>query len=91
MGYRSFTPRVFRTIGEMGTECELFVKTLAEQLARKNGGNYGIVVAFLRTRLSFGILTSVDSVHMSERGWRVPFKKRNASGFFSQCGRSRNI
>jgi hypothetical protein len=61
---------------------ELFVKTLAEQLARKNVGNYAIVVAFLRTRLSFGILTSVDSVHMSERGWRVPFKKRDASGFF---------
>lgn len=70
----TFTPLVFGTNGGMGVESALFLKTLAEFLATKNGESYAIVVAWLRTRLSFEILRSV---HLSVRGSRVPFKKRD--------------
>ena len=70
----NFTPLVFGTNGGMGVESSLFLRTLAEQLAIKNGESYATVIAWLRTRLSFEILRSV---HWCVRGSRVPFKKRD--------------
>ena len=49
-------------------------KKLAEILAGKNGEPYAIVMVWLRMHLSFEILRSV---HLSVRGSRVPFKKRD--------------
>ena len=43
------------------------------KLARKNGELYAIVMAWLRTRIAFEIL----SVHLCVRRSRVPFKKRD--------------
>ena len=61
----TFTPLVFGTNGRMGAECTLSLKTLAELLARKNGKPYSVVIAWLRTRLSFEILRSIN---LSVRG-----------------------
>ena len=56
-------------------ECMLFMKKLAaEQLDKKQGEKYDIIVSWLRTRLSFEIMRSV---HLCVRGSRVPFKKRD--------------
>ena len=60
----------------MGAECQLFLKNLAEKLSRKDGEPYAKVRTWLRTRLSFEILRSVQ---MSGRGSRVHF--RNANDF----------
>jgi hypothetical protein len=70
----TFTPLVFGTNGGMGTECQLFLKNLAEKLARKNGDDYSNVVTWIRTRLSFEILRSV---HLCTRGSRTPFRSHN--------------
>ena len=70
----SFTPLVFGTNGGMGDECSLFLKTLAEKLAKKQGESYQNVMSWIRTRLSFEILRSV---HLCIRGSRVPFNTKN--------------
>ena len=70
----SFTPLVFGTNGSMGDECSLFLKTLAEKLAKKQGESYQNVMSWIRTRLSFEILRSV---HLCIRGSRVPFNTKN--------------
>ena len=68
-----FTPLIFGTNGGMGTDCSLFVKTLAEKLAVLKNERYSIVTSWIRTRLSFEILKAVN---LCLRGSRVPFRKR---------------
>ena len=59
----------------MGIECQMFVKQLAEELAEKDQERYSIVIAWLRTRLSFEILRAV---HVSVRGvLGYPFIKQS--------------
>ena len=60
----SFTPLVFRTNGGMGGECKMFLRQLAEKMAKKNDKNYASVTTWLRARLSFEILRSI---HLSFR------------------------
>ena len=54
----------------MGEECKMFVKNLAEKLAEKDVECYPFVISWLRTRISFEILKSVNT---SIRGSRQPF------------------
>ena len=68
MGF--FRPLVFGTNGGMGIEGQMFLKQLAQKLAEKNNERYAVVIACLRTRISFEILRSV---HVSVRGSRSPF------------------
>ena len=67
----SFTPLVFGTNGEMGVECQMFLRNLAEKLSKKDGEPYAVVMTWLRTRLSFEILRSV---HLSVGGSRMPLR-----------------
>ena len=69
----SFTPLVFGTNGGMGTECQMFLKQLAQKLAEKDNERYAVLMAWLRTRISFEILRSV---HVSVRGSRLPFYRK---------------
>jgi hypothetical protein len=69
----SFTPLVFVTNGGMGIECQMFLKQLAQKLAEKDNERYAVVIAWLRTRISFEILRSV---HVSVRGSRSPFYRK---------------
>ena len=71
----TFTPLVFGTNGGMGIECQMFVKQLAEKLAEKDRERYSVVIAWLRTRLSFEILRAV---HVSVRGTRLPFYRKQS-------------
>ena len=66
----SFTPLVFGTNGLMGNECSMFLKHLAEKLAKKSNEGYPATITWLRTRLSFEILRSVQR---SIRGSMSPF------------------
>ena len=66
----SFTPLIFGTNGGMGEECKMFMRHLAEKLAEKDVEGYPIVISWLRTRISFEILKSVNT---SIRGSRQPF------------------
>ena len=70
----TFTPLVLGTNGGMGTECQMFLKHLADKLSRKDGEPYHAVISWLRTRLSFEILRSVNNC---VRGSRRPFKNAN--------------
>ena len=54
----------------MGEECKMFKKNLAEKLAENDVEGYPYVISWLRTRISFEILKSVNT---SIRGWRQPF------------------
>ena len=71
--YGTFTPLVFGTNDGMGVECQMFLKHLADKLSRKDGEPYAVVITWLRTRLSFEILRSVQT---SIRG-SLPFHKNN--------------
>ena len=68
----TFTQLVFSTNGGMEVECQMFLKHFAEKLSRKDGEPYAVVNTWLRTRLSFEILRSVQT---SIRGYRMPFHK----------------
>ena len=69
--FKIFTPLVFGTNGGMGEECSLFLKKLAEKLSYKTDESYANIVTWLRTKISFSILKSVN---MCIRGSRRPFK-----------------
>jgi len=69
----SFTPLVFGTNGGMGNECQLFLKRLADKVAQKDTEPYHIVIAWLRTQISFELLRSV---HTCVRGSRTPFRSK---------------
>ena len=71
----TFTSLVFGTNGGMGTECQMFVKQLAEKLAEKDQEQYSVVIAWLRIRLSFEI---IRAVHVSVRGTRLPFHRKQS-------------
>ena len=70
----SFTPLVFGTNGGMGTECQMFLKALAEKISRKTNEPYAETITYIRTKLSFEILRSIN---LCVRGSRVPFYKNN--------------
>ena len=55
----TFTPLVFGTNGGMGSDCQMFLKQLAGKLAEKDQERYAVVIAWLRTRISFEILRAV--------------------------------
>ena len=67
----TFTPLVFGTNGGFGKECDQFIKKLAEKMALKSDESYASVITWLRTKLSFCILKSVNTC---VRGSRQPFK-----------------
>ena len=45
----------------MGEECKMFMKHLAEKLAEKDVEGHPVVISWLRTRVSFEILKSVNT------------------------------
>ena len=67
-----FSPLIFGTKGGIGKECDLFLKKLANGLSKKQDESYSSVMTWLRTKLSFEILKSVQ---VFVRGSRPPFKK----------------
>ena len=70
----SFTAFVFGTNGGMGGECQIFLRQIAEKLAKKNDENHASVITWLRTRLSLKIRRSA---HLSVRGSRMLFHRGN--------------
>ena len=70
----TFTPLVFGIMAEWRSNAKMFLKHLADKLSRKDGEPYAVVIKWLRTRLSFEILRSVQT---SIRGSRMPFHKTN--------------
>jgi len=67
----SFTPLVFGTNRGMGNECQLFLKHLTDKIAQKDTEPYHIVIAWLRTQISFELLRSVHaSVQVEVSGRR---------------------
>ena len=65
-----FTPLIFSTTGSIGREGTTFYKRLADLLSHKQGKSYGVVMGWLRCRLSFAILRSAI---MCIRGTRSTF------------------
>ena len=56
------TPLVFGTNGGMGSECQRFLKHLANKIAQKDTEPYHIVIiTWLRTQISFELLRSVHA------------------------------
>ena len=51
----SFTPLVFATNGEMGNQCQHFLKYLTHKIAQKDTEPYNTVTAWLRMQISFKI------------------------------------
>ena len=68
----TFTPLVFGTNGGIGRECDLFVKNLASKLALKQNEQYGNIMTWLRTKLSF---ETVKAALLCVRGSRAPFRR----------------
>ena len=68
-------PLVFGTNGGMGIERQIFVKQLAVKLAEKDQEGYCVVIAWLRTRLSFEILRAVHVSVIGVLGY--PFIENN--------------
>ena len=66
----TFTPLVFGTNGDMGLDCQNFLRTIADKLSTKNNEPYASVISWLRIQLSFAILRNV---HRCVRGSRHPF------------------
>ena len=66
----SVTPLIIGTNGGMGSECQTFVKNLADLLSRKQNEDYGSTLTLIRTKLSFEILRStVLCVRGSRKLW----------------------
>ena len=78
----SFTPLVFGTNGEMGADCNCFLKRLAEKLSEKNEEPYHITITWIKSLLSFEILRSV---HTCVKGSRIPFRKILQEDFIDDC------
>jgi len=64
---------VFGTNGGMGNEFQLFLKHLADKIARKDTEPYHIVIDWLRAQISFELKRSV---HACVRGSRTPFRSK---------------
>lgn len=71
----TFTPSIIGTNGEMGEECQKFVKWLAELLALKQMESYASSVSLTRTKLSFEVLRSGV---LGVRGSRTPWKRTSS-------------
>ena len=54
----TFTPIVFSIFGGMGVEGDKFFKRINELLSEKKQIDYGISMAFIRTKISFSLLRS---------------------------------
>ena len=52
----TFTPLVLTTKGVMGHECDVFHKSLAEKLSRKQGEKYDDIIRYMRIKISFLVL-----------------------------------
>ena len=60
----SFIPLVFTTAATTATECNKFHKRLAELISIKRKENYGHVINYIRTKVSFAMLKSIlVSIH----------------------------
>ena len=66
----------------MGVNCNCFLKRLAEKLSKKNEEPYHTTITWIRTLLSFQILTSV---HTYVRGSRTPFHIIPQGDFINDC------
>ena len=69
----SFTPLIFTTTGEMGDAATQFYKRLANLLSAKHSLSYGIVMGWLRCKLSFSLLRSAINVHLLHSRCQVQF------------------
>jgi len=54
----TFTPLVFSTTGGMGEECLRYHSRLAELLSAKKGKDYSITISWIRSKVSFAILST---------------------------------
>ena len=54
----TFTPLVFGTNGGVGSECSMFLATLAEKLSVVRGEDVNVTMEWLRAKLSFEVLRS---------------------------------
>ena len=76
------------TNGGMGTENQIFIKTLADKLANKTGQSYSDTITYIRTKLSFEILKAVITCI---RGSRTPFFKNNEREFLFDFSINTNL
>ena len=74
----TFTPLIFGTNGGLGKECSDFIKNIALKIAEQEDEKFGIVMSWLRTKLSFELL---KSVLLCVRGSRTPFRKQNIDSY----------
>ena len=65
----TFTPLVFTTTGGMGEECKRYHNRLAELVAAKKGEDYANTVSWIRSEVSFAILSAAL---LCVRGSRTP-------------------
>ena len=78
----SFTPLIFESNGGMREERKMFMKRLAKKLS-EDLESYPYVISWLRTRISFEILNSVNN---SIRGSRQPlFRNEVMDDFKVNC------
>ena len=67
----SFTPICCSVDGVFGSEAEVFLKRLGENLAAKWNRGYSQVIGWVRARMSFAILrASILCIRGSRRRWR---------------------
>ena len=66
----TFTPLVFGTNGGVGSECSMFLATLAEKLSVVRGEDVNVTMEWLRAKLSFEVLRSaLLCVRGSKKAW----------------------
>ena len=67
----SFTPLCFSVDGMPGKEAETFLRLLGSDLAAKWDKSYGVVMQWIRVRLSFAILRATNlCIRGSRTKWR---------------------
>ena len=74
MEHGSFTPLIFSTSGGLGPAATVAYKRLAALLSEKQGKQFGLVMNWMRCKLSFSLLGSSITCL---RGYQSP---RQASG-----------
>ena len=66
----TFTPLVFGTNGGVGSECSMFLATLAEKLSVVRSEDVNLTMEWLRAKLSFEVLRSaLLCVRGSKKAW----------------------
>ena len=74
----SFCPLVFATSGATGPLCDWFLKHLAGKVADRDPSEYSCVIAWLRCRISFALLSSaVMCIRGSRSSRRSPVNNAN--------------